>query len=305
MKFLIIGKNGQLGKEFVKKLTDNKKEFVALGHKELDITDLSSVLEIINSIKPSIIINCSAYNLVDNAEQDYPTAIKVNALGVRNLGFGAKKVGAKVVHYGTDYVFDGKKEGLYTEDDKPNPLNEYGKSKYLGELFLKEELENHLIFRVSWVYGEGKQNFIYKLQQWAKNNEYLKVAYDEISVPTSTKTIVEITLKALENDLKGLFHLTNSGYASRYEWAKEIFSILNINKFIYPVSSEIFNLPAKRPKFSAMDNKKIKDVLNIEITNWKDSLKKCLKENLKLQNKHNLRNNIQIYTIFMKCTYSF
>ncbi len=276
MKFLVIGKNGQLGKEFVKNLTDDKKDFVALGHKELDITNLSSVLEVVNNIKPSVIINCSAYNLVDNAEQDYPTAMKVNALGVRNLGFGAKKVGAKVVHYGTDYVFDGKKEGLYTEDDQPNPLNEYGKSKYLGELFLKEELENHLLFRVSWVYGEGKQNFIYKLQQWAKNNDYLKIAYDEISVPTSTKTIVEVTFRALENDLKGLFHLTNSGYASRYEWAKEIFNILNINKFIYPVSSEIFNLPAKRPKFSAMDNSKISKILGLEMKMWYEALRESL-----------------------------
>jgi len=276
LKFLVIGKNGQLGKEFVKNLTDDKKDFVALGHKELDITNLSSVLEVVNNIKPSVIINCSAYNLVDNAEQDYPTAMKVNALGVRNLGFGAKKVGAKVVHYGTDYVFDGKKEGLYTEDDQPNPLNEYGKSKYLGELFLKEELENHLLFRVSWVYGEGKQNFIYKLQQWAKNNDYLKIAYDEISVPTSTKTIVEVTFRALENDLKGLFHLTNSGYASRYEWAKEIFNILNINKFIYPVSSEIFNLPAKRPKFSAMDNSKISKILGLEMKMWYEALRESL-----------------------------
>jgi dTDP-4-dehydrorhamnose reductase len=109
--------------------------------------------------------------------------------------------------------------------------------------------------------------------QWAKNNDYLKIAYDEISVPTSTRTIVEVTLKALDNGLNGLYHLTNSGYASRYEWAKEIFRIKKINKFIYPVSKDIFNLPARRPKFSAMSNDRIKKFLNIEILSWNEEVR--------------------------------
>jgi dTDP-4-dehydrorhamnose reductase len=159
----------------------------------------------------------------------------------------------------------------------PNPINEYGKSKLMGEIFLREEIGNYLLFRVSWVYGEGKQNFIYKLLTWTKNNEYLKVAYNEVSVPTSAKTIVDITLKALDNDLKGMFHLTNSGYASRYEWAKEIFRIKKIDKFILPVSKEIFSLPAKRPDFSAMSNRKISQVLNTKIPYWNEKLNEFLK----------------------------
>ncbi len=176
------------------------------------------------------------------------------------------------------YLMGKKENGLYTEDDVPNPLNDYGKSKLMGEIFLKEETENYLLFRVSWVYGEGKQNFIYKLLTWAKSNEYLKVAYNEVSVPTSAKTIVNITLKALDNDLKGMFHLTNSGYASRYEWAKEIFRIKKIDKFILPVSKEVFNLPAKRPDFSAMSNRKISQILNTEIPYWNEELNEFLKK---------------------------
>ncbi|NPA54683.1 MAG: sugar nucleotide-binding protein, partial [Aquificae bacterium] len=145
-----------------------------------------------------------------------------------------------------------------------------------GEEWLKEETEKFLLFRVSWVYGEGKQNFIYKLLQWAEKNPFLKVAYDEISVPTYTKTIVNITLKALKEELTGLYHLTNSGYASRYEWAKEVFEIKKIDKFIKPVSSEIFNLPAKRPKFSPMSNKKISKILSVYIPSWKEALKDFL-----------------------------
>jgi dTDP-4-dehydrorhamnose reductase len=273
MKYLIIGKNGQLGKEFVKVLSEKNKNFTAVGHEDLEIGNLSQVLDIFERIKPNLVINCSAYNFVDKAEEDYPTAYKTNSVGVRNLAYASKKFNAFLIHYSTDYVFDGKKEGLYTEKDQPNPLNEYGKSKYLGEIYLKEENENSLIFRVSWVFGEGKQNFIYKLQQWAENNEYLKVAYDEISVPTYTGRIVEITLKSIEKGISGLFHLTNSGYASRYEWAKAILKYKKVKKFIYPVSSDIFNLPAKRPKFSAMDNSQIKKELSIEIPSWEEELK--------------------------------
>ncbi len=277
-KYLILGARGQLGREFVKALSDKKEDFVALGKEECDVSNLRNVLEVFETVKPKIVINCAAYNQVDKAEEDYRDAIKVNSLGVRNLAFTCNKFKAFLIHYSTDYVFDGNKEnGLYTEEDKANPINEYGKSKLLGEYLLKEEIENYLIFRVSWVYGNGKQNFIYKLLQWVENSEYLKIACDEVSVPTSTKTIVEVTFKALNQELTGLYHLTNSGYASRYEWAKEVFRIKGIKKLIKPVSADIFNLPARRPRFSAMDNTVLSKVLNIEIPDWKFDLKEFLK----------------------------
>ncbi|ADY74007.1 dTDP-4-dehydrorhamnose reductase [Desulfurobacterium thermolithotrophum DSM 11699] len=281
MRYLIFGAKGQLGREFVKwlsgglveSLKGKTVEWIGVGREECDISDLNQVLELFESTKPNVVVNCAAYNLVDKAEEDYVSAVKVNSVGVRNLAFACNRYRAFLVHYSTDYVFDGKKENaLYIEDDKPNPLNEYGKSKLIGEEFIKEEIDNFLILRVSWVYGEGRQNFIYKLLKWAENNDYLKISYDEISVPTSTRTIVDVTLKALKEGLEGLYHLTNSGYASRYEWAKKVFKIKKVNKFIYPVSSEIFNLPAKRPKFSAMSNEKVSQELNIEIPSWEEEL---------------------------------
>uniref|UniRef100_UPI002FDB6155 SDR family oxidoreductase n=1 Tax=Thermodesulfobacterium commune TaxID=1741 RepID=UPI002FDB6155 len=126
--------------------------------------------------------------------------------------------------------------------------------------------------RTSWVYGEGTQNFLYKLNQWAKNQEYLRIACDEFSVPTSTRTIVEVTLKAIEQGLTGLYHLVNSGYTSRFEWAREYLRLRGIKKFIYPAYQADFNLPAKRPRFSVMSNDKICKRLKIEIRHWKDEL---------------------------------
>ena len=279
MKYLIFGKDGQLAKEFLKVLENKKLDLIALSHKDCDISHFNKVLDVFNQVKPDIVINCAAYNLVDNAETEFWKAYKVNSLGVNNLLIASKKFNSYFITYSTDYVFDGEKEnGLYTEEDKTNPINEYGKSKLTGEKWILENNYNkYLIFRTSWVYGEGKQNFIYKLMQWAKNNDYLKVAYDEISVPTSTRTIVEVTLKAVEQGLTGLYHLTNSGYASRYEWAKKVFEIKGIKKFIKPVSSDIFNLPAKRPKFSAMGNDRIKNILKIDIIEWEEEIKRYLR----------------------------
>ncbi len=281
MKILIVGKNGQLGREFVKELSKTKNIVIPLGHEELDIGNIGDVFDVFDRYKPDVVINCAAYNQVDKAEEEYDLAYKTNSIGVKNLAFSSNKYGSFLVHYSTDYVFDGKKEnGLYTEVDKPNPLSEYAKSKYLGEVYLKEETEKFLIFRVSWVFGDGKQNFIYKLLKWAENNPYLKVSYDEISIPTYTKTIVNITLKAVEEGLTGLYHLTNSGYCSRFELAKFVFKTLGMTKFIHPVPSEIFNLPAKRPKFSAMDNTLISSILRVEIPNWEEAVSDFLSKKM-------------------------
>jgi len=277
MRVLITGAKGQLAKEFIKTLSNLNIDFLALSKEELDITNTGKVLEVFESFKPTVVINCAAYNLVDRAESHPEEAIRVNSFGVANLVFACNRYSAKLVHYSTDYVFDGKKEGLYTEDDVPNPLNEYGKSKLFGEIFIKEQMENYLIFRTSWVYGEGKQNFLYKLTEWAKTQEYLRVACDEFSVPTSTRTIVEITFKAIDMGLIGLYHLVNSGYTSRFEWAREFFRLKGIKKFIYPAYQQDFNLPAKRPRFSAMSNDKISKELGVEIKEWREEMEAIVK----------------------------
>ncbi len=279
MKYLIAGKNGQLARAFIRRFEERVLDFNAPDKSQFDITDSASVSRVVDAYKPDVIINCAAYNLVDRAEQERERAFSVNAAGPAHLARAAAKRKAFLVHFSSDYVFDGQKEnGLYAEDDAANPLNEYGKSKLTGENAVLEEAGKSLVFRLSWVFGDGKQNFIHKLLEWSKNNEYLKIACDEFSVPTYTNTVADITLKALDQGVTGLYHLTNSGFCSRYEWARAVFRDLGINKFIRPVTSDIFNLPARRPKFSAMSNDKLSQVLDIRIPSWEEGVLSFLRE---------------------------
>jgi dTDP-4-dehydrorhamnose reductase len=279
MKYLITGKNGQLARAFIKRFEERSIDFRAPDESHLDITDQKMVADLVATMKPDVIINCAAYNLVDKAEQFKDAAFSVNAAGPKNLAQAAASQKAMLVHFGSDYVFDGLKEsGLYIESDPVNPLNEYGKSKLTGEQQVAQACEKHLILRLSWVFGAGKQNFIYKLAAWAESSEYLKIACDEFSVPTSTETVVDFTLKALEQGVTGQYHLTNTGFCSRYEWARLILKNLGITKFVRPVSMDSFNLPAKRPKFSAMSNGKLSNLLNAPIPTWEESVKSFLQK---------------------------
>lgn len=273
MKYLITGKNGQLAREFIRTFEEQSIDFIAPDESHLDITVSEKVKAIVNEYRPDVIINCAAYNHVDKAEQEQNTALAVNAIGPKNLAQAANAQKAILVHFGSDYVFDGAKEnGLYAEDDAVNPLNEYGKSKLEGERHVLESNNRSLVLRLSWVFGPGKQNFLFKLREWTKSNEYLKIACDEFSVPTYTVTVVGVTLKALSLGLNGRYHLTNSGYCSRYEWAKLALNRMGIRKFLRPVSMDSFNLPAKRPNFSAMSNSRIGNILNVTIPSWEEAV---------------------------------
>ncbi|RUM88924.1 MAG: dTDP-4-dehydrorhamnose reductase [Thermodesulfatator sp.] len=276
MKILLVGAYGQLGREFIRALEGGPAKLLAFGKEELDVSNLEAVYRTLKEIRPQVVINCAAYNQVDEAESEAWTAYKVNALGPYHLALVCREIKAKLVHYSTDYIFDGTKRGLYLEDDPPNPLNTYGKSKLFGEVLVREVLESSLVFRVSWVYGEGQRNFLYRLEQWARSQECLKVTVDEFSVPTSTRTIVEVSLKALEEGLEGLWHLVNSGYASRYEWAKEYFRLKGVRKLIYPACQAEFALPAPRPRWSVMSNERICALLGKEIPLWNEELKSYL-----------------------------
>ena len=279
MKYLIIGRNGQLAQEFIKTFELHSIAFSAPSETLLDITDRKNVADAVSTYKPDVILNCAAYNLVDKAEQDPDTAFKVNAIGPQNLAQAAAQQKAFLVHFGTDYIFDGQKQnGLYTEADQANPLNVYGKSKLAGEEHVLNELAQCLVFRLSWVYGDGKQNFIHKLIERSKSSEYLTVTCDEFSVPTSTETVVDVTLKALEQGVTGLYHLTNTGFCSRYEWARMVLSTLGINKFIRPVTMDTFKLPAQRPQFSSMSNEALATQLNISIPSWEEAVQSYLRK---------------------------
>ena len=270
-KFLILGAKGQLGKAFVDYLSA-KAPVVAPPEEEADITQHSRIQALIEESKPDVVINCAAYNAVDEAQDHEDIAFKVNAQGVEHLAELSKTYGFFLVHYSSDYVFDGAKGLPYTEEDAPFPLNVYGKSKLEGEKCVLKISPHYLVFRLSWVIGPGKQNFLFKLTQWAQKNHVLKVSSDEISVPTFTDTIVEVTLKSLEAGLSGLFHLTNSGMASRYELAKEFLKEIKMPNEVLPCSMPDFLTKARRPKFSAMDNKKISSTLGIHIKPWKEAL---------------------------------
>jgi dTDP-4-dehydrorhamnose reductase len=279
MKYLITGKNGQLAREFIRVFEARNIEFIAPDEAHLDITNSAQVADVVAACRPDVIINCAAYNLVDRAEQESEKAFAVNDRGPKNLARAAAAGKATIVHFGSDYVFDGAKEnGLYVEADRVNPLNEYGRSKLAGEDLSVEAGGNCLVFRLSWLYGDGEQNFIFKLAEWSKTSEYLKIACDEFSVPTSAKTVVDLTMRSLDVGIRGLYHLTNSGYCSRYEWANFILRQLGIRKFVRPVSMETFNLPARRPKFSAMSNAALSQVLKVGIPAWEEAVASYLRE---------------------------
>lgn len=281
MKYLITGANGQLATEFKKIFENNSSiEVLALSKEKLDITDFEKTEDVIINFKPNIIINCSAYNNVDGAESEKDLAYKVNCEGPKNLAKISSKIGALIVHYSTDYVFDGTKDDFYTEEDIPNPLSIYGKSKLEGEKAVMAETENYLIFRVSWVFGEGRQNFLFKLTEWSQKNRVIKIVSDQVSVPTYTEDIVKVTRRAIDKGLRGIFHLTNSGYASRYEVARFYMEISGKDNLVLPVPSTYFQVPAPRPYFSAMSNKKISKILDIEIPNWKNAIERYVKRQI-------------------------
>ncbi|MBX3044803.1 MAG: dTDP-4-dehydrorhamnose reductase [Candidatus Kapabacteria bacterium] len=271
MSYVIFGGKGQLGRKFVNKFISFGAKFSSYDIDNCDITDINEVFKVVKKDKPKFIINCAAYNLVDEAEKDYKLAYQINQAGARNIAIAARELRTYLVHYSTDYVFDGTQDEPYSETDDVNPINHYGMSKLRGEEAVMDVLDDYLILRLSWVYGKGQQNFIHKLSQWAENNQELNISQNEYSVPTSVNLIVDATLKALKKNLAGLYHLTSSGSASRLEWAREIVRLKGIDVKLNPVDIDYFNLPAKRPLNSAMFNGRISSLIG-ELPHWKADL---------------------------------
>ena len=275
--FLITGSSGQLAREFQEILSVKRLKFKAPLEDKLNITNFQQVENVVKEIKPDVILNCAAYNFVNSAENNPSAAYNVNYHAVENLSSLCKKMNIFLVHYSTDYVFDGEKGDFYTEEDKANPINKYGESKLKGESAVKENLNNFLIFRLSWLFGKGKSNLIYKISGWAKQKHILKISADEVSVPTYTEDVVNVTLSALKEGLKNIYHLTNSGYCSRYEFAKYLMKKMKRDNVLIPVPANTFQTTAKRPAFSAMTNGKISKELNITIPEWEEAVDRFLK----------------------------
>lgn len=275
MKIIILGGKGQLGKEFENFLKD-KAEIYSFSHLELDVLNQELLIKKIQEIKPEVVINCSAYTKVDKAEEEKEECIKVNAIGAKNVSYASYKVGAKVIYFSTDYIFDGEKESPYTELDSPNPISTYGRSKLLGEIYTSKHNPNYLILRISWLYGINGRNFIKTIIKKAKEEKELKIVSDQKGSPTYTLDVVKQTWELIKKDKVGIYHSADQGETSWYEFAKKIIEKLKINVKISPIKTGEYPALAKRPKYSVLDNHFLKlEGINI-MRDWETALNEFL-----------------------------
>jgi len=292
MKILLFGKNGQLGQEF-QKILPKLGETICLDQKDINLSETQLIPKILQDLKPNLIVNASAYTAVDQAETEEELAMKINALAPGAMAKWARKSGSVLVHYSTDYVFDGTKGSPYTEEDTANPLNIYGRSKLAGEQAISQAGDAYLTFRTSWVYSMHGNGFINKVLEWARKNKTLKIVSDQISNPTWSYDLANATYQLLSRDpenltdmireKRGLYHLAGSGHASRYEWAQQILAndsnrTEQLVQTIEPVSSNEFPTPATRPLFSALDCSKFETVFQLRMPDWKISLRDAMQE---------------------------
>jgi len=280
MKCLITGANGQLGRCFQKTLSAVGIDYVALSRTELDISNVSLLKEVVKSIKPDVVINTAAYTNVEQAEVDFAEAFKINQLGAANVAIASKSVGAKLVHFSTDYVFAGNSNLPWEANDLTGPLSIYGKSKLAGEIeILNEYSENSLIIRTAWLYSTFGKNF-YKtiLAKALSGDESVRVVNDQEGQPTSASDLAELTAKVLSKNMaSGVFHSTNAGSCSWFEFAQYIFEIAGQDTSrVIPVLSSEFTTKAHRPKYSVLDNRKWSELGILPLGPWKDSVQKVL-----------------------------
>ncbi|MBN2030696.1 dTDP-4-dehydrorhamnose reductase [bacterium] len=272
IRMMIIGANGQLGTDLVDHFK-TQYDLICLTENDIDVSDIQSVTRALDTHQPSIIINTAAFHKVDVCEKQPVRSFEVNSLGVKYLAQCSQKIHAKLVHISTDYVFDGKKQSPYIEDDHPHPLNIYGLTKLAGEYLLSNEMENYLILRVSGIYGRhrciGKGgNFINSMMRQVRAGNEIRVVSDEILTPTSTVEICRQLDVMLKHHLKGLYHVTNEGHCSWYEFAQKIFDILGMHVVVKPVPVSFFPTSVRRPTYSVLENHKLKALkLNI-MKNW-------------------------------------
>ena len=281
MKIVVTGCDGQLGKQIIKQINKENKtlknEIFALNREKLDICDIDKVNSYILSINPDIIINCAAFTKVDLCEDEVELAYKVNSIGPKNLAICCEKVNAKLVHISTDYVFDGNKN-IYREDDITNPQSVYGKSKLLGEQYVQSFCSKYFIIRTAWLYGDGN-NFVKTMLKLSESNNEINVVNDQIGTPTSTKDLAEVILKLIHTENYGLYHGTNKGSCSWYEFSKKIFEMKNIDIKVNPISSNEYSSKVKRPQYSVLDNFLLRTINLDDFREWEEALSEYLNIN--------------------------
>ena len=279
MKILLTGFKGQLGYNLKKMFDSLKIEYIATDYQEMDITDDEAMEQFFNENKDfTHIINCAAYNDVDKAENETEQCFKVNDEAPLIIARYAKKMGAVFVTYSTDFVFDGHKIKPYMEEDVPNPLSVYGKSKYEGENKVLKIYNKSFIIRTSWLFGIGGNNFNKQVINWSKSRDTLNIVDDQVSAPTYSADLAEFSWKLIQTEKYGLYHITNSGEASKYDQAKYVLEKIGWTGKLNRAKTEEFNLPAKRPEYSKLSSVKVENLLGEKIPAWQSGIDRFLLE---------------------------
>ena len=280
MKVLVIGSNGQLGLE-LRKLSENHSsiKWIFSNKDKLNISKLTLIESYLNTINPSHIINCAAFTNVDQAEIEIEMANLINYKAVDIISKWTSYNNIKLIHISTDYVFEGLSEIPLNEDSRTNPINEYGLSKLKGEQACLKNDPNSIIIRTSWLYSSFGKNFVKTIIDLMKKKDSINVVNDQIGSPTYAKDLAQVVIDIIMNykTKSGLFHYSNEGETSWFEFAKSIKEFCNLKSKIIGVSSDEFKTIAKRPKYSLLDKSKIKKIFKLEIPNYKQSLEKCIK----------------------------
>ena len=276
MKILVTGANGQLGQELVQQLQKANVELYAFTKTDLDICNLSTVQQVVNEIKPHVIINAAAFTKVDLAETEQDIAFNINAYGQRNLAVAAEQVGAKICYISTDYVFDGNATEPYEEYALVNPIGVYGKSKYAGEQLTQPLNSKYFIVRTAWVYGEYGPNFVKTMLRLAKERDELGVVSDQFGSPTYTVDLAAFLIELVQTEKYGIYHCTNSGSCSWYEFAQAIFEESNVDIKVNPLTTDQYPTPAKRPNYSVLGDRALKLNGFQPVRHWRDGLKAFL-----------------------------
>jgi len=287
MRILLLGNTGQLGWELERSLPPLGEVF-AIDYPQVDLAHLNEVRTLIRDCRPQVIFNAAAYTAVDRAESEADLAMAINARAPGVLAEEARALGAAIIHYSTDYVFDGMLGKSYSEGDPPNPLNMYGKSKLEGEQAVQQIGGAYLILRTSWVYSLRRDSFVTKVLGWARKQRTLRLVNDQISNPTWCRMLAEASAQLMVNggegfvswlgERSGLYHLAGSGFASRLEWGKMILKFdprpeEQVVQEILPASSAEFPTPARRPLFTALNCARFRDTFGLHLPDWQDALR--------------------------------
>lgn len=268
MKVLVTGANGQLGYDVIKRLDSEGIEFLGTDRESLDITNEEQVKSVICDFNPDVVIHCAAYTAVDKAEDEKELCYSVNVLGTSYIAQACKVINAKMVYISTDYVFDGEGDKPFEVTDKPNPINYYGQTKYDGELEVQKLINKYFIVRISWVFGSNGNNFVKTMLRLGKEKDEISVVADQIGSPTYTYDLAKLLIEIIRTDKFGVYHATNEGYCSWYEFACEIFKQAGVNVKVNPIKTEDYPTKARRPKNSRLYKSPL-----IELENWEDALK--------------------------------